>query len=49
MKVTNSPIIFKDYGNVNGHYEDCEHRAFHLQGINKNNARIRISPDVVFI
>ncbi len=49
MKATNSPIIFKDYGNVNGYYEDCEHRAFHLQGINKNNAKIRISQEVVFI
>jgi hypothetical protein len=49
MKATNSPIVFKDYGNVNGYYEDCEHRAFHLEGIHKNNARIRISPDVIFI
>lgn len=48
MKATNSPIIFKDYGNINGYYEDCEHRAFHLEGINKNNAKIRISPEVVF-
>jgi hypothetical protein len=48
MKATSSPIIFKDYGNVNGYYEDCEHRSFHLQGINKNNAKIRISPEVVF-
>ena len=49
MKVTESPIIFKDYGNINGYYEDCEHRAFHLQGISKNNAKIRISPEVVFV
>ena len=43
-----SPVIFKNYGNVNGFYEDCEHRSFHLQAINKNNARIRISPDIIF-
>ena len=48
MKATNSPIIFTDYGNVNGLYEDCEHRAFHLEAINKNNAKIRISPEVLF-
>jgi len=28
--------------------EDCEHRAFHLEAINKNNARIRISPEILF-
>ena len=33
-----SPIIYKDYGHVKGRYEDCEHRAFHLQAINNNNA-----------
>jgi hypothetical protein len=29
-------------------YDDCEHRAFHLEAINKNNARIRISPEILF-
>ena len=28
---------------------DCEHRKFHLEAINKNNARIRISPLSLFI
>jgi len=28
--------------------DDCEHRAFHIQAINKNNARIRISPEILF-
>jgi hypothetical protein len=28
--------------------EDCEHRYFHLMAINKNQARIRISPEIVF-
>ena len=27
---------------------DCEHRSFHLMAINKNNARIRISPEIIF-
>ena len=27
---------------------DCEHRHFHLESIQKNNARIRISPKSVF-
>jgi hypothetical protein len=48
QKAANSFILFKDYGNVNGLFEDCEHRAFHLQGIRKNNAKIRISPEILF-
>jgi glycosyltransferase involved in cell wall biosynthesis len=28
--------------------QDCEHRSFHMSMINKNNARIRISPDYLF-
>jgi hypothetical protein len=48
MKASNSKIVFNDYGHVKGKYEDCEHRALHVQAINKNNARIRISPEVVF-
>ena len=48
MEITDSPIIFKEYGVVNGYYEDCEHRAFHLVAINNNNAKIRISPEIIF-
>jgi hypothetical protein len=44
----NSPIIFKDYGHVKAQYEDCEHRAFHVQAITKYHARIMIAPDVIF-
>jgi hypothetical protein len=33
-----------DYNKV----EDCEHRSFHLMAINKNQARIKISPEIVF-
>jgi hypothetical protein len=29
--------------------EDCEHRRFHFQAIKDNNARIRISPQCLFI
>jgi len=39
--------IFKgkfDYNKV----EDCEHRSFHVQAINKNQARIMISPEIIF-
>jgi hypothetical protein len=28
--------------------DDCEHRNFHVQMIKKNNARIRISPLILF-
>jgi len=31
-----------------GLIEDCEHRAFHMQAIQQNGARIRISPEIVF-
>ena len=29
-------------------YEDCEHRSFHLQAVKKFNARICISPKILF-
>ena len=48
MKAAKSNIAFKDYGNVNGFVEDCEHRAFHVDSINKNNAKIMISPEILF-
>jgi hypothetical protein len=48
MKIANSPVIYKDYGHVKGRYEDCEHRSFHVQAINKNTAKIMISPDILF-
>jgi hypothetical protein len=46
--IARSNILFYDYGNVNGKYEDCEHRAFHAMAINKNNAKIRISSEILF-
>jgi len=47
-KVTNSKIIYKKYEFVDGRYEDCEHRSFHLQAIRNSGARIMISPEVLF-
>lgn len=43
-----SLLIYKKYKTVNGFYEDCEHRAFHLQAIFKKGAKIRISPEILF-
>jgi len=48
MKAAKSILLFKKYVTVDGRYEDCEHRSFHVQGINKNNARIMISPEILF-
>lgn len=52
--VTKSKLVFKKYFkpngsvNVDGRYEDCEHRAFHIQARQKSGAKIMISPDVLF-
>jgi hypothetical protein len=47
--IANSPIVFPDLGHVKCKYEDCEHRAFHAEAINKDNAKIRITNDVLFV
>ena len=47
-KVTNSKVIYTKYDTVNGYYEDCEHRSFHLQAIKNSGARILISPEIIF-
>jgi hypothetical protein len=47
-RVTRSKVIYKKYDNVDGRYEDCEHRSFHLQAIINSDARIMISPEVIF-
>lgn len=49
MTASQSPIIFKKYITVDGRYEDCEHRAFHIQASNNSGAIIRISPEVLFV
>ena len=47
-KATGSKIVFKKYKTLDGKYEDCEHRAFHIQARQNSNARIMISPEVLF-
>jgi hypothetical protein len=52
--VTRSKLVYKIYYkpdgkvNVDGRYEDCEHRAFHIQATKNSGARIMISPEVLF-
>jgi hypothetical protein len=52
--ITKSKLVFKRYfkpdGNINvdGLYEDCEHRAFHIQACKNSGAKIMISPHVIF-
>jgi len=38
-------LVQKKHTSIN---EDCEHRSFHMQAINKNRARIMIAPEIVF-
>lgn len=53
--VTRSKLVFKQYFkpdgsiNVDGNYEDCEHRAFHILARQNSGARIIISPEVLFV
>jgi hypothetical protein len=52
--VTKSKLVFKQYFkpdgsvNVDGRYEDCEHRAFHIQARQNSGARIMISYEILF-
>ena len=48
MKATNSKLVYKKYVTVDGRYEDCEHRAFHIQARKNSDARIMISPEILF-
>jgi hypothetical protein len=48
MNSTKSKIIYKKYVTVDGKHEDCEHRAFHIQARQQNNAKIMISPKILF-
>ena len=47
-KATGSGLVFKQYVTVDGRFEDCEHRAFHIQARQKDGARIMIAPDILF-
>jgi hypothetical protein len=52
--ITKSQLVFKKYYkpdgkiNVDGRYEDCEHRAFHIQARQNSGARIMVSYDILF-
>ena len=48
IQVNKSNLVFRPYGTEESIEEDCEHRAFHMESINKNGARIRISPEILF-
>ena len=53
-KITRSKLVYKKYFkpdgkiNVDGRYEDCEHRYFHIQATQNSGARILISPEILF-
>ena len=46
--ITKSNLVYKKYITVDGRYEDCEHRPFHIQAIQNSKARIMISPEILF-
>lgn len=46
--ITKSKLLFKKYITVDGRYEDCEHRTFHILAKKNSNAKILISPCVLF-
>lgn len=53
-RVTNSGLVFKKYEcagypSIEGKYEDCEHRIFHILAKTNSGARIMISPHVIFV
>lgn len=47
MEYNNSEIVFNEDIWLNSKKEDCEHRSFHFEAIQKNNARIFISPEIL--
>lgn len=48
MAITKSNLVYKKYVTVDGRFEDCEHRAFHIQARQNSGARIMICPEVLF-
>ena len=48
MKATKSKLVYTKYETVDGRYEDCEHRAFHIQARQNSAAQIMITPEVLF-
>jgi hypothetical protein len=47
-KASHSSLVFNDFGHIHGKFEDCEHRIFHIMAKQKNAAKIRISPELLF-
>lgn len=47
-RATHSPLMFPVYATADCRMEDCEHRAFHVNGFLSNGAKIRISPLCLF-
>jgi len=41
-------LVYRDYGHIKGKFEDCEHRSFHQMSRIKSNAKIMISPEILF-
>jgi hypothetical protein len=48
IKKNNSEIIYNEECWLSPKNEDCEHRSFHFYAIIKKNARIFISPEILF-
>lgn len=48
MNITGSKLKYVKYETLDGRYEDCEHRAFHIQATKNSGAQIMISPEVIF-
>ena len=48
-RAAKSKLVYKKYVTVDGRYEDCEHRAFHIQATQNSGAQIRISPETLFL
>jgi len=46
--ITGSNLVFKKYITVDGRYEDCEHRTFHILATKNSGAKIMISPKILF-
>jgi glycosyltransferase involved in cell wall biosynthesis len=48
LKASRGKFVMPDFGHIKAQYEDCEHRAFHIEAATKNSAKIMISPDKIF-
>ena len=48
MAVTGSNLKYDIFETLDGRYEDCEHRAFHILATRNSSAKIMISPEIVF-